>query len=204
MGFFQNLSTKGEAGHNLAASYRNKSQSFVVKHLLRQNKESASTLCGTIVCLAVCAMICFIAYRLLPQPETPRRLWSPVVVGTDGKETILGDTRQLEFWTPSTATEDYLHQDNGAVSAVERWEVLSNDEPLVQFGMLLHSNQNILGYRRVEVYGQGHTSYKPGWWWTVNVFTNYSAGQLADVYQSYWKSAHPVFIEVIDNRGRTE
>jgi hypothetical protein len=127
-----------------------------------------------------------------------------VVVDVTGKETILGETRQMEFWTPSARTKDFLRQENGGVTSNETWQVLSSDDAAIQFGALLHSNVNVLGYRRVEVWGQGRSSYKPGWWWTVNAFTNYTVGDLAQTYQGYWKSAQPVFIEVIDNRGSDE
>jgi hypothetical protein len=72
---------------------------------------------------------------------------------------------------------------------------------VLKFGNLLHSNLNILGYRRVEVWGHGRTSYKPGWWWSVNVTTNCPVSQLAQMYRQFWKPPSAVFIEVIDNRG---
>jgi hypothetical protein len=156
---------------------------------------------GAIGCICVCALIAFIAWLYAPKPEPARRLWLPVVVGTNGATSILGDSRQLEFWTPSTKTKDYLHKEGSAVAAGEKWEVLENDDPVLQFGNMLHTNQSVLGYRRVEIWGQGRTSFKPGWWWTVNVLTNYSAADLGRAYQSFWKSQQMVFVEVIDNRG---
>jgi hypothetical protein len=128
----------------------------------------------------------------------------PVVVATNGTESILADTRQFEFWTPSAKTRDFLHTENGQVVAGEMWQVISNDDAVLQFGQMLHSNRNILGYRRIEVWGQGRTGFKPGWWWNVNVFSNYSAGEMARFYQSYWKSPQSIFIEVIDSRGHPE
>jgi len=101
-------------------------------------------------------------------------------------------------------TKDYLHRDGGGFDVKDRWQVISNEDTLQQFGQLLHSNVNVLGYRRVEVWGQGRSSFKPGWWWTMNVFTNYTVGELAHTYQDFWKSSQPVFIEVIDNRGSDE
>jgi hypothetical protein len=168
-------------------------------------KENAST--GLSVLLGICvgAAICFVAYLLVGQSGTPLRLWSPVVVDPSGKETILGDTRQLEFWTPSVKTKDYLLKDtNGAFADSEKWQVFSNEDALLKFGNILHTNKNILGYRRVEAWGQGRTPFKAGWWWTVNVMTNYSAAELGQTYQSFWSAQQTVFIEVIDNRGRSE
>jgi hypothetical protein len=107
----------------------------------------------------------------------------------------------LEFWTPSAKTKDYLHTEKGAVVPTEQWEVISNDSVVEQFGQVLHTNSYILGYRRVEVWGQGQTTYKPGWWWTVNVFTNYTANDLARTYNDFWQSHQVLFVEVIDNRG---
>ena len=158
---------------------------------------------GVVCCVCICATICYVAYLFVAHPSH-RRLWLPVVIQKNGDETVLGDTRQLEFWTPSAKTRDYLHMDGSEVTAGEKWEVLSNDDTVVQFGMLLHSNANVLGYRRVEDWGQGQTSFKPGWWWTVNVFSNYSVGDFGNVYQAFWKSGSPVFVEVIDSRGSKE
>ena len=159
-------------------------------------------MCGALCCLFVCATIAFIVCRLVTSHSGPsRRLWMPVVVETNGNQTVLGETRQMEFWTPSAKTKDYLHQEGGKVADSERWQVIPNDDAVLQFGMLLHSNVSVLGYRRVETWGQGRTAFKPGWWWTLNVFTNYSVVDLAHTYQTYWKAPQPVFIEVIDNRG---
>jgi hypothetical protein len=137
----------------------------------------------------------------VPHTGKPRRLWIPTLVETNGNQTILGETRQLEFWTPSAKTKDYLHQQGGEITSNEKWQALSNEEAVLQFGLLLHSNNSVLGYRRVEVWGQGRTNFKPGWWWTVNVFSNYSVGDLGRTYQKFWNAPYPVFIEVIDNRG---
>jgi hypothetical protein len=160
------------------------------------------TLFGTACCLFVCATIAYIAWLVIAPRFTPaRRLWMPVVIETNGDQTVLGETRQLEFWTPSAKTKDYLVKEGGKFGDKEKWQVLPNDAAVLQFGMVLHSNQNLLGYRRVEVWGQGRTNFKPGWWWTVNAFTNYSVVDLAHTYQTFWKAPQPVFIEVIDNRG---
>jgi hypothetical protein len=164
-----------------------------------------NTFCGAACCLFVCATIAFIAYLAVSSHSKPaRRLWIPVVVESNGNETIMGETRQMEFWTPSVKTKDYLHQEGGEVVNIERWEVIPSEDAVSQFGMVLHSNLNVLGYRRVEVWGQGRTSFKPGWWWTMNVSTNYSVGDLAHTYQNYWKASQPMFVEVIDNRGSDE
>jgi hypothetical protein len=160
------------------------------------------TWCGTVVCLIVCATIAFVAYLFVSQhPEPTRRLWLPVVIETNGNQSVLGETRQMEFWTPSVKTKDYLSKVGGEVGRNEKWEVLASDDAVVQFGMLLHSNVNVLGYRRVEEWGQGRTTFKPGWWWTMNVIADYSAADLARIYRDYWKAPQPVLIEVIDNRG---
>ena len=87
------------------------------------------------------------------------------------------------------------------VSDVDKWQAIASDEPVMQFGMLLHSNADVLGFRRTEVWGYGRTVFKPGWWWTVNVISNYSVAELGTAYQSFWKCSSPVFIEVVDNRG---
>ena len=167
--------------------------------------EPAQTKSGALPVVIVCATIAFIAYLVFSQPSgVARRLWIPVVVEPHGKQTVLGETRQMEFWTPSVKTKDYLHQEGGGVASNETWQVIPSEDTVLQFGALLHSNVNVLGYRRVEVWGQGRSSFKPGWWWTMNVFTNYSVGDLAHTYQTFWKSAQPVFIEVIDNRGSDE
>ena len=157
---------------------------------------------GGVCCLIVCATVAFIAWLVLaPRPASPRRRWMPIVVQADGTENVMGETRQMEFWTPSAKTRDYLHMENSAVAASEQWEVLTNDDAVLQFGTMLRSNTSVLGYRRVEVWGQGRSSFKPGWWWTMTVLTNYSVKEIAGAYGKYWKAAQPVFVEVIDNRG---
>jgi len=171
-----------------------------------QSKEAAfacpSTLCGTFSILCICATVGFVAYLLLGNNQAPRRLWSPVVIEVNGNEDVLGDTRQMEFWTPSVKTKDYLAKPGGEIADSDKWQVLSSDDTVLQFGTMLHSNTSVLGYRRVEVWGHGSTSFKPGWWWTVNVMTNYSAGDLGHAYANFWKPHRPIMIEVIDNRGR--
>ena len=160
---------------------------------------------GIVCCVCICATIAFVAYLFTSSHSAPpRRLWIPVVVETNGNHTILGETRQMEFWTPSAKTRNYLHKEGGEVVANEKWQVISSDDPVLQFGTLLCSNLNVLGYRRVEEWGQGRTGFKPGWWWTMNVLTNYSVGDLAHDYQTFWKSPQAVFVEVIDNRGNNE
>src|SRR5262249_7563622 len=139
----------------------------------------ANTLCGVLCCLFICATIVIVTYLHTSSNSAPqRRLWVPVVVETNGNQAILGETRQMEFWTPSAKTKDYLPKENGLVFDKEKWQVISNDDAVVQFGLLLHSNLGVLGYRRVEIWGQGRTTFKPGWWWTMNVSTNYTIGEL--------------------------
>lgn len=151
----------------------------------------------------VCAAIVIIcSHASTPKAQEPRRLWTPVVIETNGNQTILGETRQMEFWTPSARTKDFIIAKDGTVFSKEKWEVIPTDETDFQFGAMLHTNANVLGYRRVEVWGHGRTSYKPGWWWSVNVTTNYTVADLTRAYMDFWKPPAPIFIEVIDNRGR--
>jgi hypothetical protein len=159
------------------------------------------TLWGSLPYILVCATIVLVAYFLAPRMTPPRRLWVPIVVQKDGSQTPLGETRQMNFWTPSVRTRDYMTNRAGAGSSPDKWQMIASDEPVMQFGLLLHSNANVFGYRRTEVWGHGRTVFKPGWWWTVNVTTNYSVAELGNVYQSFWKCTAPVFIEVVDNRG---
>ena len=155
--------------------------------------------------LFVCATISYVAYLFVPQHSQPmRRLWIPVVVETNGNQTVLGETRQLEFWTPSVKTKDFLHKTGGEFDPHEKWQIISSDDVVMQFGKVLHSNANVLGYRRVEDWGQGRTTFKPGWWWTMNVQPDYSVGDFVRVYRGFWKSPQPVLIEVVDNRGSNE
>ena len=157
--------------------------------------------CFLFGCACVSAAVALAVCLWVSPRQPPRRLWVPVIVETNGDQTILAETRQLEFWTPSARTRDFLHQKNGEIADTERWQALSNEDAILQFGLLLRSNTDILGFRRVEVWGQGRTGFKPGWWWTVNVFTNYSVADLGRTYQKFWNAPYPVFIEVIDNRG---
>jgi len=173
-----------------------------------QKKDDASATTSTLLaiacCVCVCAAVGMVAYLMVARSAPPRRLWSPVVIDASGNQTILGDSRQMEFWTPSVKTKDFLHKEEGEIVATEKWQVIPNDDTVAQFGAVLHSNVSVLGYRRIEVWGQGRTGFKPGWWWTMNVLTNYSPGDLGQSYQAFWKSHQTVFVEVIDNRGRNE
>lgn len=157
---------------------------------------------GIVICALICATIGFISYLIIaPRVAPMRRLWVPYVVDTNGVATPLSETRQLEFWTPSARTKDYLRKTGAESDEKEKWQAIPSDDVVRQFGMVLHSNRNVFGYRRVEELGQGQTTYKPGWWWTMTVTTNYSAADLARVYQDFWKSHQVVRVEVVDNRG---
>ena len=159
----------------------------------------------TFSCVIICATIAFVAWLAYSPESTPgRRLWIPVVIETNGTATVMGETRQMEFWTPSAKTKDYLAKHGGQVSEREKWQILPSDDAVIQFGSVLHTNASVFGYRRTEVWGQGRSDYKPGWWWTMTVSTDFPAKELAHIYQQYWKSTQPVFVEVIDNRGSSE
>lgn len=174
-----------------------------VKNGAASTRSSSISFYGLLSCLFICATIAFVAYLALSrQPRPARRLWLPAVVDTKGNETtIMGETRQLEFWTPSVKTRDYLPKIDGKIDSSDQWQIISNNDAVLQFGDLLHSNDFVLGYRRTEVWGQGRTGFKPGWWWTLDVLTNYTVGDLGRTYEAFWKSHRVVFVEVIDNRG---
>ncbi len=159
------------------------------------------TFWGTLPYAFVCAAVVLVAYVCAPHAPPLRRLWLPVVVDKNGAETVMGETEQMNFWTPSVQTKDYLSQAGGSPTDPDRWQILSNEDLVMQFGLLLHSNANILGYRRTVVWGHGRSVFKPGWWWTVNVHTNFTAAEMARTYQTFWKDSTPVFIEVVQNRG---
>lgn len=152
--------------------------------------------------ILLCGTIILAAYLIGNHKPTfqPRRLWIPAVVDKNGGVTVLDETRQMNFWTPSLRTKEYLMQ-GGATNSPDQWQVLSNDEPILRFGMMLHSNASVFGYRRTEVWGHGRSFFKPGWWWSVNVATNFSATDMGRVYQDFWKCKTPVFIEVVESRG---
>jgi hypothetical protein len=156
--------------------------------------------------LVVCAIIAWLGYLAFsPRPGPPtRRLWLPVIVETNNNMSVLAETRQLEFWTPSIRTKDYLPTNSSGYSDNEKWQVLASDDKVNDFGMVLHSNRSIFGYRRVEESGQGRTGFKPGWWWTINVDTNFTVVNLAQAYRQFWNSPQALFVEVIDNRGSSE
>ncbi len=166
--------------------------------------KSSNTLYRFMRTLLICITVILIACIFAPHLPPTQRLWTPVLVATNGDITVLGASRQLEFWTPSAKTKDYLHMEQGQVVPTETWEVISNDDVVRDFGMMLHTNANVLGYRRVEAWGHGRTTYKPGWWWTVDVFTNYTATDLARSYEAFWQSHQVVFVEVVDNPGASE
>ena len=115
------------------------------------SSDAHNALFATIRCVFICATIVLIVYLFIPHTEAPRRLWKPVLIDTNGTTMILPESRQLEFWTPSARTKNYLHTEKSQVVPTEAWEVISNDDVVQQFGSILHTNSFILGYRRVEV-----------------------------------------------------
>ena len=95
----------------------------------------ATSLWGALSCALVCGTLAYIAYLVLAvQPDRTRRLWIPVVVDSNGNQTILGETRQLEFWTPSVKTKDYLSKDAGQISDKEKWQAIDSDDAVLRFG----------------------------------------------------------------------
>jgi len=161
--------------------------------------------CCILPWVLIYAIVAVIGYRVfLTHPEANRRLWLPIVVETNNTQGILGETRQMEFWTPSAKTKFYLGKTDGQFNAKEKWQVLDTDDIVTKFGNTLHSNKSVFGYRRVEVWGQGRTGFKPGWWWTMNVAKDFAVGDLAQSYHDFWKSSQPVLVEVIDNRGSSD
>lgn len=156
------------------------------------------------VCVAlVCATIAYLVPQFLQREAAPiarPRLWHPVVVTPDGRDTILSaSTRRLEFWTPSVRTKDFVAQENGTVRDRDKWEIIPSDAPVQQFGVLLRTNANVLGYRRAEVWGHGRTSLKPGWWWTLTVTPAYNVQSLHHAYRGFWKSTNAVYVEITEN-----
>ena len=154
--------------------------------------------------LVVCALLAFAIYKLAPAktPAPPHRLWTPLVVNNLGGEMNVPDQLRLEFWTPSSKTKDYVTKNSRDGADTNRhWEILESEEPVVQFGQRLRKDDEVLGFRRTEVWGHGRTGLKPGWWWSITVRTNYPPTKLAKTYREFWKTSNSVFVEVIDNRG---
>ncbi len=162
------------------------------------------TFWGVLPVVFVCATIAFVAHLLLAGPshlQAPaQRLWTPMVILTNGDRSVIPEARRMEFWTPSSKTKDYLVRIKGEVYDSDKWQILSNDDPVLQFGNNLHASPGVLGYRRTEVWGHGRSGFKPGWWWTMTVATDYSVDRFASNYQAFWKSPRAVFVELIDNR----
>lgn len=159
---------------------------------------------STLSLAIICAMLAFFVWQFTHvTPSHPlRRLWTPTVVTPEGMETALqAGTVRLEFWTPSARTKDHLAGEGGVIRDRDKWEAIASDEPVHQFGALLRTNSNVLGYRRTEVWGHGRTSLKPGWWWTTTVTTNYSVQSLVQTYRAFWKSTNAIFVEKIENPG---
>jgi hypothetical protein len=160
------------------------------------------TFWGVLPFVLVCAIIAYVAHLLLGGPSRPQasaHLWTPLVILTNGNENVIPESRRMEFWTPSSKTKDYLARNKGEFYDSDKWQILSNDDPVLQFGNTLHASPGVTGYRRTEVWGHGRSGFKPGWWWTMTVATNYSVDRFASNYQAFWKSPHAVFVELIDN-----
>src|SRR5271157_5946901 len=91
---------------------------------------------GALSMVIICAVIAVGTYLVVSQhPEPSRRLWMPVVVETNGNQTVLGETRQMEFWTPSMKTKDYLGKNGAEVGEQEKWQMIPSDDIVTQFGM---------------------------------------------------------------------
>ena len=160
-----------------------------------------ANLWSALIVALVCATVAYIAHQFIHRSPA-RRLWTPIVVTPEGTETTLAAaTRRLEFWTPSSRTKDYVAREGGGIRDRDKWEAIASEEPVQQFGALLRTNSNVLGYRRAEVWGHGRTVLKPGWWWTMTVTTNYSVQTLLQSYRGFWKSTNAVFVEQIENPG---
>jgi hypothetical protein len=136
--------------------------------------------------------------------EAAPRIWTPILVTPQGDQMVQPNARRFEFWTPSAKTKDFLTKENGNIRDRDKWEEIPGEERVNEFGNVLRSNPNVLGYRRYEVWGHGRTVPKPGWWWAATVTTNYSIDDFVRAYRGFWKSSNSLFVEVIDNRGREE
>ena len=165
---------------------------------------SAKSFWTFLTVLVVCSTLAFALYNLRPEKKNapPRRLWTPLVVNNLNTEMIVPDTLRLEFWTPSAKTKDFVSKEPKDAGDTNRhWEVIESEEMVVQFGQHLRKDTDVVGYRRMEVWGHGRTGLKPGWWWSITVRTNYPVAKLAKSYREFWKTPSSVFVEVIDNRG---
>lgn len=163
-----------------------------------------SALWATVRVALICAALSFVTWIYLRPvtPTPPRRMWTPVVASGKGQELVIQPpSRRMEFWTPSARTKDHLVREGGQPRPQDRWEIMASDDPVHQFGSVLRSNVNVLGYRRAEVWGHGRTQLKPGWWWTMTVTTNYTVQHLLTAYRDFWRSSNALFVEVIENPG---
>src|SRR5882762_9132743 len=101
------------------------------------NVPRRANLWSTLSVALLCATVAFITYQFTRpgQSRPARRLWTPIVVTGEGRETILqAGTRRLEFWTPSGRTKDYLAREGGGIRERDKWEAIPSDEPVQQFG----------------------------------------------------------------------
>jgi hypothetical protein len=116
------------------------------------------------------------------------------------------ETVQFSFWTPSAKTESSWSPRDPKASTdfnadPSRQWMKVDDGRAKDFGDALlkkFGETGLNGYRRYEIWGQGRTDFKSGWWWTVSVKKYVHLEDLIAVYKEVWKppASAPIYVEV--------
>lgn len=112
---------------------------------------------------------------------------------------------RLEFWTPSkdSISMESFSKDYGNDPSYA-WQVhdpKANDieRKNTDFGRMLKNSSNITGYRRYEVWGEGHRTLKTGWWWVIGVKGRYDKDfgkWFAESYKEFWGTPQDITIRM--------
>jgi len=99
---------------------------------------------------------------------------------------------RVEFWTPSVRTKESPN--------AKPWEILVNDDKLLEFGKKLMGDGIVQGYRRYDVVGAGKGERQNGTWWVAT-----GAFKFVDFLRAYHEVWHPgadeVYMEVLEAKG---
>lgn len=114
----------------------------------------------------------------------------------------------IQFWTPSADTWDSLMRWNFPnltddqkkeqlkAEGWQKWDKKDGDK-VAQFDQKLSHDRTIDGYRRMKVFGHGHTYFKEGWWWIVTVRADFSMEKFVKDYSEFWGNKNALYVEEI-------
>ena len=122
------------------------------------------------------------------------------------------DSKLVQFWSPSAETQEDLARESptGKLNADDSWQI-TTEEHVDDFEKELWNHFGggtqkgpLNGLRRYREVGRGHTNHKRGWWWILNMRTDFDSRELAKFYFSYWGKSKAVYVEELNSKARYE